>query len=287
LVPLADMINTAPQKQLNTDCHTNKASTHFECFTTTSIAAGQFLKAVYGTDYSNAQILLDYGFILSKNLHNVVSVALAHLPNTDTTIGRLQDTLLDMFGLRRLSHFQLHRLALTESVAVSTFPIEVLTYARIMTLNKSLLKAFQKEAVSIEHITSLFRQNRALTVLHENRAVRYIIRLLQHRIRSYATSIQEDEHILSEIESNCNGDQVECDRALTLRNIVSLRLDEKSILDNLLKAFRSYGLSLQDHRTHNHHPTPSLTQPSNTKSSTQPEIKKKRKRFNNKRKDEL
>mmetsp|Transcript_982 Transcript_982/g.1415 ORF Transcript_982/g.1415 Transcript_982/m.1415 type:complete len:288 (-) Transcript_982:397-1260(-) len=45
LVPLADMFNTA--FVTNADCATNKQSTHFECFTTTTVSKGEQLLLPY------------------------------------------------------------------------------------------------------------------------------------------------------------------------------------------------------------------------------------------------
>lgn len=65
LVPGADLLNTGVRT--NADCGTNEASTHFQCFTTTSVAKGEELLAPYGSFINEQKLLLDYGFILGVN----------------------------------------------------------------------------------------------------------------------------------------------------------------------------------------------------------------------------
>jgi hypothetical protein len=89
-VPFADMLNTGYQSDLNSDCHTNDASTHFECAVTRDIASGVELLGPYSSsrgEYSNGQLLMDYGFVLSINPNDVVMLQLPRLTREDSDTG--------------------------------------------------------------------------------------------------------------------------------------------------------------------------------------------------------
>mmetsp|Transcript_4054 Transcript_4054/g.5420 ORF Transcript_4054/g.5420 Transcript_4054/m.5420 type:complete len:321 (+) Transcript_4054:125-1087(+) len=65
LVPFADLFNTATHT--NSDCATNSESTHFECFTTKDVSAGEQLLLPYTNsfnDSANLHLWLFYGFTL-------------------------------------------------------------------------------------------------------------------------------------------------------------------------------------------------------------------------------
>lgn len=69
LVMLADSLNLALPGQANTDCQTNEASTHFECYATRDIMSGEELLAPFekhGSEDMNSYTWFHYGFEFSK-----------------------------------------------------------------------------------------------------------------------------------------------------------------------------------------------------------------------------
>eukprot|EP00940_MAST-03C_sp_MAST-3C-sp2_P000784 g784.t1 len=77
LVPLADVMNTAPSNRINTECFTNSRSTHFECRTTRDVEPDGELFAPYaGGHLDPGKFLLNYGFTLPLDIDATTTIVL-------------------------------------------------------------------------------------------------------------------------------------------------------------------------------------------------------------------
>ncbi|KJE93621.1 hypothetical protein CAOG_04380 [Capsaspora owczarzaki ATCC 30864] len=215
LVPLADLLNTAPADQINVECATNLDSTHFECATIRPVAEGQELLTPYGgaEQLSNGQLIMDYGVTFRNNPSDLVALPIPKLRETAVAYDSKMRLLMAM-SLDRFDRLQLPVLDHFESI-----PKELLAFARVYVSTPSDLS-------DLEHVLELMKEHRAINPSNERRALELLLQLTNEMILKYITTIEEDETMLRELdaESVPNANAV---------NAVVLRLGEKRILSSL------------------------------------------------------
>lgn len=247
-VPLADLLNTGTQQQINTECATNMNSTHFECRLTRNVTQYEQLLTPYGHRLSNAQLLSDYGFVWhyaqEQNVYDTVQLRMPGLTTrgdaTDSpeSLG-VQLSLLTAFNMT--SHptaFVLHiipeadRLAKNVSV-LSAMGHELLQYARILALDRhqvtqrSDVNKIHKELTRVDGTAHISPANEKL-------AVQLLISQVDSTLRDYETTFDEDESLWAEEKDSL------------MRSILNLRQIEKLILLEAADVLEQYQVSLEN-----------------------------------------
>ena len=252
-VPVADLLNSAsgPRSSSssgsgtggisgegetpNCDCHTNDASTHFECYVTRLVRRGEELLVPYGAPSSssssgstsaspsglgNGQLLLDYGFAIEHNRNDVLHFDLAPLRSvgsypsegqdaaptvTDITpaVFELQRSLMRTVlrrdaGEARSYAFQLHYPPSTERELSSVLPVGLLQLLRIQALDSTFHRRFGADPAGLaKHL----EQDLPLSPSHEAAALHMLQAQLLTLLSSYDTSIHDDALLLAGLPS--------------------------------------------------------------------------------------
>jgi hypothetical protein len=225
LVPLADMMNAAPPTQTSADFHVRveRENGTFHYIANVDIEKGTQIFAPYGVRkrLSNAQFLLDYGFVWPFNPHDVV-VFHFEIPLTDPYYDKKVE-LLERARLFRDDY----------NVYVNEYPRDLIAAIRISCLSAVDLEDPQLIAAAIE--------KEKVHATNERFALMTLLGLAQKLLAEYPTSIEEDARLLNSHSLTYNQ-----------RAAVIVRKSEKEILMDLIN--RLANILEEEQRNHVQHP---------------------------------
>jgi len=185
------------------------------------IEPGQQIYMHYGSfsSLSDAQLLMDYGFVFKANRNNVVMIDYQILPGTPNYERKVQLFEEAQIGT---THFSINK---------EEFPVDLVTTMRITKMTESEL--------ANQQLTNDAISKRTVSLQNEIETFRSLIILTSNLLHQYPTLLEEDETLLK--QGN-----------LTPRheNAILVRLGEKRILRNFLGRLQHYkkGLEEQTHK---------------------------------------
>ena len=279
-VPMADLFNTATRTKIdeqdgnNVDCQTNDASTHFECFTTRPVTAGEELFVPYGgvgkAGMGNGQLLLDYGFVHEYNPFDLVAVNITPPQSvnmsgsnetdsnssvvSDSDIFRLQSELLSaelggQYDPSSRSHSFFLPLPSSNTITLppsESFDSRLLTAGRIWHIDRSTIESIQ----SIDEIKRRIQHKESISISHDLTVLRWICGQLQANLRAFPTSLNEDQQILSSLQLDDETieslDHDHANHVQIQKAALTLRMAEKKIILLYYSILVEYEAELED-----------------------------------------
>jgi len=214
-MPVADFFNAPPSSvALNTTIVSNV--THLVYKALRAIEQGQQIYMRYGSfsSLSDAQLLMDYGFVLKENMNNVVMIDYHILPDTPNYERKLQ-----LFEEARIgtTHFSINK---------DEFPVDLVTTMRITKMTEAELHN--------EQLTHNAISKRIVTPQNEIETFRSLIILTSNLLHQYPTLLEQDETFLK--IGNLSPRQ---------EHAIIVRLGEKKILTRLLGRLQHYKRGLE------------------------------------------
>jgi hypothetical protein len=273
-------------EEANTECATNPASTHFECFATRAVSQGAELLVPYGKaegqrpgeeptgGLGNGQLLLDYGFSLDHNQFDVTQVTLPGLRPKGTYVAAdstskpklaisnevwaIQEELLKLqtpprpiTGANHTFPLAYPTLAQMSSTDVDSLPPRLVQFARVWNLDANTM-----EKLGAEKVRERAKAGKVISAVNERKAMTFLQAELLSTVKSYGTSAAEDRKLLAEmprmddedIDAETGAMRQQAMENTVKRAILNVRIGEKRILYIYTSLIAEYQKNLEDKR---------------------------------------
>jgi hypothetical protein len=215
-MPLVDLFNAlSPSEEEMISIGQNE--THVWYVAATSIPANTQILVSYGKygRQSNAQLLMDYGFVFPNNdVGNSVFIPFRLLPSTEEYKEKLK--LLRGFNLNKETNFPI--------TLADILPNELLISYRILFLNSREVRRVVEQAIPLAE---------PLNDSNELKVRKRLLSIASNLLNPYTTGPKEDQELLEE------------DLSRRLRMAIQVRLEEKTILRRLIDRLEAEVVELE------------------------------------------